>query len=101
MFMTALCVPALNTVEKNRKQCTTGHDLQGEAKGGGAPDTTNESNASTQSLIWKGQRGISYMLRYKWCFVRRLLTKTTVPFWCETGRDQNTAKPVGHPDSHQ
>lgn len=72
----------------------------------GAPDTAplpkNKSNSGTQSLNWRGQRSISYMLRYKWCFVRRLLTKRTVPFWCKTGSDQNTAKPVGqeveHPD---
>lgn len=89
--------PTLNTMESDHKQWTKRCDLQGgECWGGGLwMQHWNESNTSTRSLIWRGQRGILYMLSYKWCFVRRVLTKTTVPFWCKRGSDQNTAEPVG------
>lgn len=84
--------------KKDSKQWTTRHDLQGE--GGGALDTVTAplkwtKYKHTKSDLERGKRGILYMLSYKWCFVRRLLTKTTVSFWCETGSDQNPAKPVG------
>lgn len=77
--------PTLNTTESNRKQCNqkmwpSGRGLQ----------HWNGWNTGTQRLIWRGQRGILYMLSYKWCFVRRVLTKTSVPFWCKRGSDQNS-----------
>ena len=77
--------------KKDSKQWTKRHDLQGEWG-------LWTQRRSPRKWTRYGQRGILYMLSYKWCFVRRLLTKTTVPFWCETGSDQNTAKPVGQWD---
>lgn len=45
VFMTALCAPPLNTVERNRKQCTTRHDLQGGEGGGLRTPQTNQMQA--------------------------------------------------------
>lgn len=75
-------------------------DMTFRETGGRALDTVTTplkwtKHKHTKSDLERGKRGILYMLSYKWCFDRRLLTKTTVPFWCETVSDQNPAKPVG------